>query len=163
MMEWNWLYKVYRIDLPPQVIFNYLGYTVTEKRIEKINNRTGFYRILEQSILQEGFRNPILVTAGWAYHQHKRLAMRIPRYLPNEMKTDYSKILICDRNGGSRLYMAQKHGLNIPCIVSDFCGRFNKSKPLYTEDEIKKYFKDPPKHIVFDERGVDIRYPHQIV
>lgn len=163
MTEWNWPYKVYKVDLPSKVIYNYLGHTVTEQRIDKINNRNGFYRVLEGSILKEGFRNPILVTAGWAYNHHKRLATRMPRYLPKEMKQDYNNILICDRNGGSRLLMAQKHRLNIPCIISDFCGRFIGSEQLFTDVEIKLYFKDPPKHIIFDERGVDVRYPHKII
>ena len=53
--------------------------------IDSLNKRNNFYIKLEESILKDGFRNPILVNAGVCPDK------KIPR-LPLEMQNDRSKI-----------------------------------------------------------------------
>ena len=164
-IEKNRPYRIYYGMVRAKDIFNYVGYTVTPARIAKVNARTGFYRLLEESILEKGIRNPILVCSGWPYGGNWRLAKRIPRYLPKYMSEDHSKILICDRNGGSRLYFAQKFDIEIPCIISDYCNRFDdqKMKLLNTENDVRSCYQDQPGRILFDDRGIDIRKPDPVI
>ena len=74
------------------------------KYITKLNERNNFFVRLEQSIKTEGFRNPILVNAGFC--QPRKLG-----FIPPEMQEDPKKVLFCHSNGGSRLWIAAK--LNI--------------------------------------------------
>lgn len=126
-----------------------------EKTIHQRNKRDKFYTLLEKSILQEGFRNPILVCAGWCPpKKYKKL--------PPTMKNNKNKILICDRHGGSRLWIAQKHDLDIPCIISDFCGRFNDQALCENQNDVLKYFQDQPDRLVINAHGVHVRKLPQI-
>lgn len=156
----NRLYKLRYGILDSNIIFNEIGpfsggqpgwddesVRIREekglKHIKFINEQTGFFNKLEESILKDGFRNPILVNAGWCPLIHDR--GKNPR-LPLEMQDDHSKILSCNHNGGSRLYIAQKHNLKIPCIVVDYVDRFPEFKLLETkEDALEQYIDIPPR------------------
>ncbi|NJO64269.1 MAG: hypothetical protein HC836_40700 [Richelia sp. RM2_1_2] len=112
-----------------------------EQYINKRNKQDGFYEKLEASILREGVRNPISITAG---------QVRLDKYhcrLPLEMQIDPKKILVCDFQGGSRLFIAQKHNLNIPCFVADFVGKFKDLELANTKDSILTKFLDKPTEI----------------
>lgn len=158
------MYKVYYAILPSNIIQAGVGpgqfhtplsklEKEREKYIENLNKKNGFYQKLEQSILQEGFRNPILVNAGFCKEVYKK-------YLPKEAQEDHTKILACDSNGGSRLYIAKKHNLDIPCLISDFVGRFVKSgfEELKTKEEILQKYKDKPKDIIFSQSGLQVSH-----
>lgn len=123
--------------------------------IDAMNKRNDFYNRLEESILKDGFRNPILVRSGWC-------PPRKVQYLPREMEQDPDKILVCDANGGSRLWVAQKHNLNVPCIISDFNGRFINENMLQSTEEIGGYYNDVPDYIeIIENHGVRVRgVPH---
>ena len=102
-----------------------------------------FIRI-EDSILKEGFRNPILVDCGMCAHiidsgKHPRL--------PLHMQEDHSQILTCSSNGGSRLWVAQKHNMEIPCVISDWVGRFSDFKQINSREELLEYYIDEPIRI----------------
>ncbi|KKL58968.1 hypothetical protein LCGC14_2220070, partial [marine sediment metagenome] len=99
--------------------------------------------------LKDGFRNPILVNAGWcAKIRDRGKNVR----LPLEMQDDHSKILSCPQNGGSRLYIAQKHNLRIPCIIVDYIDRFPEFKLLETkEDVLEQYIDIPPRVMMLKE------------
>ena len=105
----------------------------------------GHYAKLEQSVLQEGFRNPIIITCGKP--QRRKLS-----HLPPEMlEKDPSELLLLEGfTGGSRLWVAQKYDLKVPCIINDFTGRFKDLQPLRTADEVKAYFKDTPRFLALD-------------
>ena len=152
--------------LDPNIIFNECGphsvgprgwnpriikarNVAAEKWIETMNRKNGFYDKLEASILREGFRNPILITAGWC--RENKL-----HHLPIEMKEDHKKILWCGSSGGSRLWVAQKHNLPIPCIISDFVDRFSNAIVLNTEEEILSHYQDTPKKIKINMYGVAV-------
>lgn len=163
VMEFEIRYAV----LDPNLIFNECGPSSagppgwTEQRIKKreaaaeryiasMNKRSGFYDKLEASILKDGFRNPISVRCGWCPDK-KNIK------LPIEMQEDSKKILICDSHGGSRLWMAQKHNLKIPCMIVDFIGRFtNELLVAKTQEAVLKFYKDTPRRIKINEQGIAI-------
>ena len=117
---------------------------------EELNKICGHYAKLEESVLAEGFRNPIIITVG------------LPRrrqldYLPPEMreKNPRELLLMEGVTGGSRLHVAQKHDLVVPCIINDFTGRFNNDPnvvKLTNIGHVKKFYKDEPKDIGFYRR-----------
>lgn len=126
-----------------------------EEYIEFFNKRngvfSGFYIKLEDSMLKEGIHNPIIVNAG---HVVKHLQFLF------KGQTDF---LVCDNNGGSRLRLAQKHNLTMPCIILDFIERFaNDSNytELFTSEDILKYFKNPPGSIQLHEDKISIGNPY---
>ena len=160
-------FKIRHAVLDSNIIFNECGPQSAgprgwgEKRVEKrklasekwintMNRKNGFYTKLEESILKDGLRNPILVVAG--YCRENKLVN-----LPIEMQEDRNKILWCGTNGGSRLWVAQKHNLPIECIISDFIDRFTEATLLETEEDILKYYKDMPKRVHINPNGVAIK------
>lgn len=130
----------------------------TLEYIERMDQKNGFYRNLEKSILDEGVRNPILTTAGFfspAYMEvdpkpanTKNLKARVHPDLKNRMPEQ----IVCHMYGGSRLYMAQKHNLEIPCIINDFVGLLDGMPELKSIEDVLQYFMDNPEHISQDER-----------
>ena len=89
---------------------------------------------LEESILREGFRNPVVLTA-------KRI----------------DRGGITPRYGGSRIHVAQKYGLVIPAIIADFDNIFPTAEIIGQDiKKIRAYFKDQPKHIHFKPIGINI-------
>ncbi len=99
---------------------------VTPERswLNKLENRNGFYTKLEASILEEGFRNPIFCNA-------------------------IEQGFFC-RVGTSRLWIAKKHGLDIPCVIADYVSRFENLELLETEKEIRAKFKEQPDVVDLD-------------
>lgn len=164
-------FKIYHTTLPSKMITNCIspGYRYVsgdpdkqderdkaqEDYIKGKNSINHFYDKLEESILEKGIRNPILIQAGFCVEISQK-------YLPKEAQEDHSKILCCDRNGGSRLYIAQKYNMDIDCIISDFCGKFdNQFTELYNEEEIMEIYKDKPKKIIINKHGVHVQdLPH---
>lgn len=118
--------------------------------ISKRNNRDQFYSKLEKNILKEGFKNPIII-----YNSLKLL--KNPK-LPNNLKKSFFKNkLVCFNHGGSRLYIAQKYNIPIPCIIID---HENKLKNIFTElnsiEEIYYQYIDKPEKIMVTDEGVFI-------
>lgn len=91
----------------------------TEDMIKEQNEENEFFIQLEKSILEGGIVNPVGIVAK-----------------ENEVYITY---------GGSRLMIAQKHNMDIPCIIADFDNVFPKAKVI-TEEEVASYFKNPPTH-----------------
>ena len=101
-----------------------------DDRINLLNETQEFFIKLEGSIIREGFRNPIVVTA--------------------------TRKKISNRYGGSRLMIAQKHYLEIPCIIADFDNVFPDAKVLNGIDQIRSYFIDQPRKIIFKPYGINM-------
>lgn len=101
-----------------------------ETRREKLNKVNQFFDKLEQSILKEGIRNPVILTA-----QNGRL---INRY------------------GGSRVMIAQKLNIEVPAIVADFDDRFPEGQLLTSKNQMMEKFKDPPRKILFKHYGINV-------
>jgi len=127
-----------------------------QQHINKIEEENGFYTKLEKSILKDGFRNPILVDAGYCPQMRDGIKNR---RLPIEMQEDHTKILTCSYNGGSRLMIAQKNNLQIPCVISDFIDRFSDFKLLQTKEDITSCYTDQPRRISFQSFGLRLHLP----
>jgi hypothetical protein len=116
-----------------------------------------FYIKLEGSIKKEGIINPILVQAGYCTESYRK-------YLSIEHQQDLSKCLCCDRNGGSRLWIAQKLNIDVPCIIADYSNMFKDRnyEELTSVEEILNKYKVRPKNIIINEHGVHVREPVHI-
>jgi len=144
-------FKVYYAVLPSNEITNICGPVRRNEDnsktkdnvtyIGRMNTKNGFYVRLEASILKNGISNPILVQAGFCND-------RTIHYLHNGEQEDPSKILVCERQGGSRLWIAQKYNMDIPCIISDFTGKFAddpRATLLKTKKQILAKFNPKPE------------------
>jgi hypothetical protein len=114
---------------------------------EELNKICGHYEKLEKSILEEGMRNPIVITCGYP---KKRLVKHVP---PEMLMGDESSLLLLEgTTGGSRLHIAQKHNLTIKCLVNDWTGRFSHGLEITSEKQARSYYKDQPKLMIVDPR-----------
>jgi len=124
-----------------------------EEYINFFNKKNNFHTKLEESILREGICNPIIVSAGYVV-PHLRFLFK--------GQTDF---LVCDNNGGSRLRIAQKHKLTIPCIILDFIEMFAGNSnyiELFTTEDILKYFDVRPGNIRLHKNKITIENPRHI-
>jgi len=144
-------FSVRYASLDPNIIFNFVGRVKTPEIIDERNQVDDFFNRLEESIRVNGIRNPILVTSGV-----RGTTVIKTRGLPSLLIRDLDRIIICDRNGGSRLWAAKKLGILIPCIISDFNGRFASERELMSIDEIKNCYSDPPGTLKVDHMGVHV-------
>lgn len=169
-------YEVYHNVLNPHRIWNFLEIPPDLRKA-----RQEFYDNLEASILKEGVRNPILVVkikryppeklrnkmkknSSWrAYHSRHDFwwtndedePIWLPRHkTPKKKIAPDGSMFVCRMLGGSRLLIAQKHNIKIPCIISDFCKDAATGKPLKSKKDIFQCFKDQPKAIGFGSYGV---------
>ncbi len=99
--------------------------------VDKLNQENGFYRKLEESILKDGFVNPIFCNA-------------------------YKEGTFC-RYGTSRLWIAKKHKLEIFAIIADYTDRWEHLNEIETREEVLNLFTDKPKilEINDDEMRID--------
>lgn len=106
----------------------------------RMNEICGHYELLEQDILAHGFANPLVVTCG---PPSIRKLNHIPPYIQQLPKTEW--LLLEGTSGGSRLWVAQKHNLSVPCIVNDKMGRFQECEQIKTLEDAQRFFSTPPK------------------
>ena len=106
----------------------------------------GHYQKLEKSILEEGVRNPVIITCG--YPRKRRI-----ENLPPEMHTlPPSQLLLLETTmGGSRLHVCQKYNMQIACIVNDWTGRFDHEPEITNEAEARMCYLDQPRSIMFNK------------
>jgi len=165
----KYTYKVYYAVLPANSICNTVapGYrhiiggwepaAVAKREVgskayrDNLNKKNGFYDKLLESVKDKGVVNPISLTAG-------RCPKIYSKYLWQEMMDDPNKILCCDRKGGSRLWAAQQLDIDLPCIISDFCGMFEGSEyqELFSEAEIAAKYVDKPSMFAINDTGVNV-------
>lgn len=147
-------YQIKFVIINSRKIYNYIGPWDWRDGLERINKRQyiydralNWYNDLEHDILSNGVKNPISVVSGF-------LAKNDFRSLPEFARKEY---LICNIHGGSRLFVCQKHNLDIPCIVSDFNNRFKNAPNLYDVKEIFSLFENKPERIIYSKYGLDLR------
>jgi len=96
------------------------------------HGKEGFQGALEESIRDEGVRNPILV---WS--------------LPEGIFLTF---------GGSRVRACVSIGIpTIPAIINDYTGDF-ADHPEVTKDNLDNFFIDVPRDTEFNEDGFDYHY-----
>jgi len=91
---------------------------------DKLEQQSGFYSKLESSINKEGIRNPIFC---------------------NSIREG----TFC-RYGTSRLWIAKKHSLDVPCIIADYINRFDDLEILENDKDIRSKFIDQPDVIEWE-------------
>lgn len=156
----NWIYNLCGPERVP------VGWTPTKikkraenakKMVDQRNQTDGFYIKLEESILSEGFRNPIIVTAGLFSQNYLSIAPNptktrsLKERIHPSLRENIETLLTCDRWGGSRLWIAQRHNLDIPCIVNDFANVVGDTEILKNLDSVLEKFTDAPLEINFDK------------
>lgn len=114
---------------------------------EGLNKICGHYSKLETSIAKEGLRNPLVVTCGYP---KKREMKHLPPELRCKRPSDL--LLLEGTAGGSRLWVAQKLGLKVPCIVNDWHGRFADCLEIVKPEDARKYYKDQPALVKIDPK-----------
>jgi hypothetical protein len=114
---------------------------------KELDNICGHYSKLEQSILSEGIKDPVIVTCGLP-------KKRSIKHLPPEMldRPVQDLLLLEGTTGGSRLYIAQKYNMNIQCIVNDWTGRFKDHPKLGSAEQVKSLFNNPPAVVNIDNK-----------
>ncbi len=106
----------------------------SEKQIAKRNKKDKFYKKLEDSILQKGIRNPIIL-----YARKELVKEKLP---PVYRKQGINLLCV---HGCSRLYFAQKHNLQISCVICNW-GTVNDKggKIIHSDQEFYRLYKDRP-------------------
>ena len=159
-------YRVHLVELPARDIFGMVGRCgggynsqwtdwseegrrkrelIMKEYEEGLDAICGHYRKLEESILREGMRNPIIITCG----PPRR---RTWEHLPPEMRSlPHKELLLLETTmGGSRLHVCQKHDMKIMCIVNDWTGRFRNRPEIHNETNARLCYLDQPQSIKFD-------------
>jgi hypothetical protein len=90
----------------------------TQNHVDSRNRQDGFFDELEKSILENGFQNPIPVLA-----------------IKGRVKA---------RDGNSRLWVAQKHNIAIPCIIEDHSNMYSDFELLKFKKDIRSKYKNKP-------------------
>lgn len=98
--------------------------------IKAANEKNGFFKNLEASILNEGFRNSIFCIA--------------------------TKEGIFSVYGTTRLWVAKKHNLDIPCIVADYDNIITDGEELTSKEEVLEKFADAPSNITIEDDKMNI-------
>lgn len=145
-------YKIYYAVIPANKIYNALepDRVNGEGHMDELNAQNGFFTKIEESILKDGIVNPILVSLGW-------VLPKVYETLPEEIQQSLDKTLICLTKGGSRLWVAQKHNLDVPCIISDYVGTYKDQQDLDAVGIIS-YFGQPGGAVVkYGSRGLLIK------
>jgi len=103
-------------------------------------NTGGHYSKLLESVLEHGFQNPIIVTAG--------KPLRRPAWM---LPPSYPQHYLCEANGGSRLAVAQELDIDVPCIINGNA----PGEELHSLDDVMGKFTDKTYTLrLHDRQGV---------
>ena len=97
---------------------------------QKLEQKYGFYSKLETSIDEEGIRNPI--------------------FCQSIEEGTFGKY------GLSRLWIAKRKRIDIPCIIADYVDRWTHLEELFTKDDILNKYIDKPTMIDLEETYMKI-------
>ncbi|MCW5695787.1 MAG: hypothetical protein KIS96_03520 [Bauldia sp.] len=110
--------------------------------VEEFDRENGHYRRLEESVLRDGVKAPVMLVSGGV---RRRRVSEMPPHL-----RDRPDLLVCEYLGGSRLYIAAKHAMRVPAVVNDFADLFPGAPELRTVEDVAAAFPVPPKVIRLD-------------
>lgn len=99
--------------------------------VEHAQHKRKFFAALEEDVKANGYRNPIVIYA-----------------LPEGLHLSF---------GASRLRVAQKLGIEVPCIINDYTGEFAEEVDV-TGETVPEFFTDPPRRWKFGQYGFNYHY-----
>jgi len=108
---------------------------------EEFDKITGHFSRLEESILKDGILHPISTVSGQLRDVLLNKKVDSPIAFPPEYYNDITKSIYTHTCGGSRLTIAQRHNIMIPCAVHDFENLFENEAEI-TAGNYKKWFGD---------------------
>ena len=164
-------YKIRFLKIKSDQIFNYIekrrGHEKRKAENRLATHMIKFFDDLEKSVLKDGFRNPIQTsvmsftkyTTGFQNYligDKNKIERFRTELLPDKYRNKEIPIHVCNRTGGSRLWVGQKHNLEIPCIVCDFCEYFPDEHTCPSISCIKSHFVDKPKKISIAKNSISI-------
>ena len=103
---------------------------------EEFDKITGHFTKLEESILKDGIHHPVCIVSGIPKDDYFKCDLYL---FPESQLKKKEKMLHSRVFGGSRLSIAQKHNLKVPCVVHDFSNIFEDNEEI-TEKNYNKYF-----------------------
>ena len=124
--------------------------SIQKEYMHQLNQYCSHYIDLEKNILKNGFIDPIIVS--YPYPRQKLNT----KYLPPELR-DKHLFVLDSFWGASRLWVAQKHNLAIPCIVNDETDSVT-GRILKDTNDIKAIFTKKPDHIYFKNEAIHVKY-----
>lgn len=123
---------------------------ITEEYEYELNKICGHYARLEESILESGFKTPLIITCGKPRYRDIKY---IPPYFADIPENEW--FLLEGVTGGSRLWIAQKHNLEVPCIINDFTDSYTSTELIYCVEHAYEYFKEGSKNLLLSrDRGL---------
>ena len=109
--------------------------------IEKHDQITQHFSLLEQSIKKEGIKRPLCVVTGPCRDKFLQNPKKhVYNFFPSHMISNPRNAVYTHTHGGSRLYIAEKLGLQtIPCAVHDFANLFPDAVEI-TRDNFRLWY-----------------------
>lgn len=138
-LKWRGKYNWHHMRYEP------LRDIVEDHYVRRFNEVSGHYERLLESVAREGFRNPIMVSAG---RLERRKTMELPPALRQR-----EDLLVSEYLGGSRLWAAQQLGVDVPCIVNDYTDVLPSAEVLRNEPQVLAKFTDAPGRFEMARKG----------
>jgi hypothetical protein len=107
--------------------------------IKYFDAATGHFTSLEQSLLKDGFHAPVNTITGLPRDMYLRNELPL-KSIPTEDQPNPNNVLLTHTFGGSRTIIAQRLGIDIPCLIYDFTGAFRNEEVLKTTADVKRKF-----------------------
>ena len=178
----NFPYRVLLKTLDPHTVWNFIE--VPDRVVHMDPKVKAHHEALEESFLEKGIINPILVVTTREYSEREverlkqkkgNLDKKMKKHRP--FKSSYLKdplwfekdkipasaidengfILVCRMLGGTRLKYAQKHNLPVPCLISDLVSKYKEIESLGHE-EILASFDQEPKRLSYTSYGIEMSF-----
>jgi hypothetical protein len=112
---------------------------IQELYIKFFDKETNHFSNLEKSLLKDGFHAPVNTITG--VPRSMFLNETFPKItLPPKLQGNPNAALCTHTFGGSRVILAKKHNMDIPCFVYDFTDAFPQEKELNTIQQIRTKF-----------------------
>ena len=112
---------------------------IQELYMEKFDKNNGHFKKLEQSLLKDGFHAPVSTITGVPRGMYQKDVFPA-KTLPPKLQSDPNKALVTHTFGGSRVIVAQKHNLKVPCLIYDYTNAFPEAEVLATQANVKSKF-----------------------
>jgi len=107
---------------------------------EEFDKITGHFTKLEESILKDGILHPINCVTGHPRDMYLKEKIDI-NHFPPWTHENIKDVVYSQTFGGSRLTIARKHNIKVPCVIHDFSNLFDNCEEVNIGN-YKKWFGD---------------------